>query len=106
MAKPAKFSLNVAPTFKATVSIPVAGGGSADVEFTFKHRERKAFKEFMESLSGAEDIDVLMDIASGWDLEDAFDKDSLGKMIERYMGSANAILDTYLKELMGARTKN
>jgi hypothetical protein len=105
MAK-AKLTLAVAATFKATVSIPVAGGKSADVEFIFKHRTRDDFKEFMETLAGAEDVDALMDIASGWDLDEPFGKDAVEKLVQRYMGSARAVLDVYLAELTGARAKN
>ena len=105
MAKP-KLSLSVAATFKSSVSIPVPGGKSADIEFIFKHRTRAAFKEFVETLPGAEDVDVLMDIASGWDLDEPFGKDSVEKLVERYMGSAHAVLEVYLAELTGARAKN
>lgn len=105
MAK-AKLSLAVLPTFKATVSIPVPGGKAADVEFTFKHRTRDGFKEFIESLQGAEDVDVLLDIASGWDLDEPFEKASIEKMVQIYMGSARAALDVYITELTGARVKN
>lgn len=106
MAKPTKLSLDVLPTFKATVSIPVAGGNAADVIFTFKHRTRDEFKEFSENLQGSEDIDVILDIASGWDLDEPFDADSLKKLVQRYMGSANAIVTVYMNELTGARVKN
>lgn len=105
MAKP-KFTLNIAPTFKAPVDIQIPGGKSAVVEFTFKYRERKEFKEFMDSLPGSEDVDVLMDVASGWDLDEPFDAEHVTKMTERFMGSAQSILDVYLKEMTGARAKN
>lgn len=105
MAK-SKLSLAVSPTFKATVSIPVAGGKPADVEFTFKHRTREQFKELMDSLEGRDDVDVVMDIASGWDLDDPFERDSVERLIEGYMGSARAIINGYVLELTGARVKN
>ena len=105
MAK-AKLSLAIAATFKAIVSIPVAGGKAADVEFIFKHRTRDDFKEFIENLHGAEDVDALMDIASGWDLDEPFGKEAIEKLVQRYMGSAQAVLDVYIRELTGARSKN
>lgn len=106
MAKPAKITLTVKPTFTATVAIPVPGEISADVVFTFKHRTRDEFKEFITSLPGSEDIDVLMDIACGWDLEEPFDRASVEKMMQIYMGAAKPIIETYISELTGARTKN
>jgi len=106
MAKPNKFNLNPSPTFKAVVAIPVAGGDHADVEFTFKHRTRDEFKEFVENLKGSENVDMLLDIASGWDLDEPFDKDSLTKMEQKYMGSPQAVINVYMAELTGNRTKN
>lgn len=39
-----KFVLDPAPTFKATVNIPVHGGETAPVVFEFKHRDREALE--------------------------------------------------------------
>lgn len=105
MAKP-KFNLTPSPTFKAVVAIPVPGGEPADVEFTFKHRTRDGFREFIDSLKGAENVDMLLDIASGWDLDEPFDKDSLAKLEQQYMGAAQAVINVYMAELTGNRTKN
>lgn len=105
MAK-AKLSLAVAAIFKSIVAIPVAGGKSADVEFSFKHRTRDDFKAFVDNLPGMEDVDALMEIISGWDLDEPFSKESVEKLVQRYMGSARAVLDVYVAELTGARAKN
>lgn len=105
MAK-TKFSLSVAPTFKAKVLIPVPGKAAEPVEFTFKGRTREQFKEFIENLKDREDVDVVMDIASGWELEDAFDKESVELLTDNYLGSARAIIEKYLSELTQARLGN
>ena len=105
MAKP-KFNLTAAPTFKADVLITVPGGKSASVEFTFKHRTREQFREFVEGLPERDDVDVIKDIASGWELEEPFDAENIEKMAENYLGSTRAIIETYMRELSGARTKN
>lgn len=105
MAKP-KFSLSPAPTFKAKVSIPVPGKTAEPVEFTFKGRTRDEFKAFIESLTDRDDVDVIMDIASGWELEDAFDKKNLEELTQNYLGSARAIIEKYLNELTQARLGN
>lgn len=105
MAKP-KFNLTAAPTFKAQVSIDVPGGKSASVEFTFKHRSKEQFKELMEGMEGREDLDLIKDIASGWELDEPFDVEHLTTMIQNYIGSARAIVETYMRELTGGRTKN
>lgn len=101
-----KFSLSASPTFKVRVSVPVAGGKAAEIEVTFKHRTRDAFKEFLDNLTGREDVDVILDIASGWDLDDAFDAESLEELTQNHIGSARAIIETYIGELTSARVKN
>jgi len=101
-----KLNLNAAPTFKKEVEIPVAGGKPAFVEFTFKHRTRDDLKDFIEALSGREDVEVLIDIATGWDLDDPFGKESLEKLVQNYTGAARAVIEVYLAEMAGARVKN
>ena len=105
MAKP-KFNLSANPTFKAKVAIPVPGSKPADIEFTFKHRSKDALKEFMEDMKEKEDVDLLQDLVSGWDIDDAFNAESLEKMIQNYPGSALAIYQAYMVEMSGARAKN
>jgi hypothetical protein len=102
----AKLSLVAKPTFTAKVQIPVAGDKAATVQFTFKGRTREAFKAFMESLTDREDVDVILDMCSGWDLEDAFDKENIELLNQNYLGAARAIIDVYLSELTAARAKN
>jgi len=105
MAKP-KFTLTPSPTFKAKVGIPVPGNGTTAVEFTFKGRTRDEFKTFIDELANREDVDVIMDIASGWELEDAFDKENVEELIQNYLGAARAIIEKYLSELTQARLGN
>ena len=105
MAK-VKLSLVASPTFKAIVAIPVPGTKAVPVEFTFKGRSREAFKEFVEGLSNRDDVDVILDVASGWDLDDAFDKTSVTALVDNYLGAARAVLEKYFSELTQARTGN
>jgi hypothetical protein len=106
----AKFTLAIAPTFAATVAIPVPGKGTADVVFTFKHRDRTAFRALMDSLQEPDedrtDTDLVLDIASGWDLDEPFDEEHVTQLVERFIGSGRAILDAYMREQTGARQKN
>ncbi|KNE25249.1 phage tail assembly chaperone [Achromobacter spanius] len=106
MAK-TKFTLNPAPTFKKKVPLPVPGAGFEEVEFTFKHRIKEEFKEFVESLAErSDDVQILLDIACGWELEDAFNQENIDRMVEGYVGSARAVLGTYIEELSKARLGN
>jgi len=101
-----KFSLTPSPTFKAPVSIQVPGGKTVQVEFTFKHRNREDFRELTEGLEGRKDVEILLDIASGWELEDAFEEKNVQKLVDNYLGAGRAVLETYVAELTAARAKN
>ena len=101
-----KLTLSPEPTFKADVTIPVPGGKAAVVEFVFKYRDRDGFKEFIDSLGGGDDVDVIMDMASGWDLADPFDRANVEKLAKLYMAAPMAIMNAYTDELTGARLKN
>jgi hypothetical protein len=105
MAKP-KFSLTANPTFKALVDVPVPGGKSAAVEFTFKSRTRDDFRLFIDGLGDRLDVDVIMDMASGWDLEDPFDQANVELLTQNYLGAARAVIEKYLSELTAARLGN
>jgi hypothetical protein len=105
MAKP-KLILTPSPTFKAKVSIPVPGSAPVDVEFTFKGRTRTAFKDFVDSLKDREDVDVLMDICSGWELEDAFNRENIEALNESYLGASRAVIEKYFAEITNARLGN
>ncbi len=105
MAKP-KFTLTPTPTFKAKVLIPVPGKTAESVEFTFKGRTREQFKEFIEGLKDREDVEVVMDIASGWELEDAFTVANVELLTQNYLGAARAVIEKYLSELTQARLGN
>lgn len=107
MATKTKFTLNPKPTFKKKVPLPVPGDGFESVEFTFKHRSRDEYREFLDGLKDrTDDVELLMDIASGWELEDAFDAENIGRLVQGYVGSARAVLGTYIDELSKAREGN
>lgn len=105
MAKP-KFSLTAAPTFKATVPIPVAGSKPYDIEFTFKNYTKDAFKDLTEKWKSVEDHEAIMDIACGWDLDDPFNAESVEELTQNHAGSAGAIFAKYVAERIGAKTGN
>jgi hypothetical protein len=102
----AKLSLTPAPTFRAKVEIPVAGGNPAPVEFTFKHRTKSALDKFMNSRTGASDVDSVMDMVEGWDLAEPFDRAGVEALLENYAGAALALYVGYVDELLQAKRKN
>lgn len=105
MAK-AKFSLTVSPTFKSIVDIPIPGGRSAQIEFTFKGRTRDEFEEFMTALKDEKPDDLVLQIATGWDLDEPFGQESVDKLTQNYMGAGLAIWTKYVAELTKARQGN
>jgi hypothetical protein len=104
MAK-TKFNLTPKPTFTAAVPVPVPGEGPTDVQFTFKGRTREQFKELLEVKDGTK-LDAIMEIASGWELDEPFDRSNVEKLLDNYLGAFDAIWDTYLRELTQARLGN
>jgi hypothetical protein len=107
MAGKIKFTLVPQPTFKKKVKMPIPGADFVDVEFTFKHRNKTEFQEFMEAAKDqADDVALVMDVASGWELAESFDKDNVEKLVDNYVGAARAIFTTYVDELIKARAGN
>lgn len=102
----AKLVLTAAPTFKANVMIPAPGKKPTPVEFTFKGRTKDEFKEFVEGLGDRDDVSVILDVATGWELDDPFGKDSVELMVQNFIGSAKAIIEKYINELTAARLGN
>lgn len=101
-----KIDLNGAPTFKSVVSIPRPGMRPADVEFIFKGRDKDEFKEWLNGLKDREDVDAILDVASGWELSDPFDRDSVTKLVKKYLASPRAVIEKYISEVTGARLGN
>lgn len=101
-----KFSLTPNPTFKADVEIPVPGGKTATINFTFKHKTRDEFKAFTEGLDGRGDAEIIQDIAAGWGLDDAFNDKNIEALTQNYLGAGLAIVNAYVSELAGARKGN
>lgn len=103
-----KLQLTANPTFKADVAIPIAGAAPVKVQFTFKHRNKEALKEFFDTMGDKDDPSLVMEMCSGWELDDAFDVENVQKLVSEYVGSAAAILETYIAQSTGAahRVKN
>lgn len=103
-----KLQLTANPTFKADVAIPIAGAQPAKVQFTFKHRNKDALKEFFDGMADKDDTTLVMEMCSGWELEEPFDAENVTKLVTEYVGSAAAILETYISHSTGNahRVKN
>jgi tail assembly chaperone len=102
-----KFTLDPKPTFRRKVAIHIPGEKDGEIEFIFKHRTRDEYRDFLQSLGPDKtDVEVIMDVASGWNLVEPFDEESIERLTLGFIGSARAVLDAYVNELTGARLGN
>lgn len=102
----AKLSINVNPTFPATVSIPVAGGEPINMSFVFKHRTKTQIGEFTTTRKEKTDVESVLEMVEDWEFAEPFTPEAVEIMLENYYGAAEAIYRTYLRELLQAKTKN
>jgi hypothetical protein len=94
------------PTFYAKVAIPVPGAKPAMVKFQFRHMTKDQAEKWRQSVDGRDDVELILDIACGWDLAEAFDEENVGFLVQNYIGAGIAVVRTYLEELAGARLGN
>ena len=104
------FVLQPKPTFKAEVSIPTVEG-EGKITFIFKHKGRKALKEFFDMLTSEsaerDDVDSLIELVDGWSgVDEKFSKEALATLLDNYPGSAMAIFSAYNGALLEGRQKN
>jgi len=102
----AKLKLAVSPTFPLTVTIPVAGGESAQIKLVCKHRTKAEVDEFIASRADKSDADSILGMATGWDLDDAFNAENIETMCQNYIAAPLEIYREYLGELTKAKAKN
>lgn len=102
----AKLKLNPEPTFKGKVQIPVHGGADAEIEFTFRHRNADDLSAWMQALEGRNKVELVMEMALGWDLSDPFNVESVKTLLANYAGSFDRSLEKYLAEMLQAKEKN
>ena len=95
----ARLQLNPAPTFTAKVGIPVPGAEAAQVEFTFKHRTRTALSTWLAGGKDRADVDAIMDMCTGWDLDEAFTRENVSTLVENYIGAPAVLVEFYYTEL-------
>ncbi len=101
-----RLSLQPAPTFKLEVGIPVPGGEDAPVEFTFKYRTGEEITAWVKANEDKNAAETVLDIALGWNLDDAYTPENVERLCNAYGGAQLAIFSAYLRELRGVRAKN
>lgn len=108
----AKLTINAAPTFFAEVAIPVPGKGDVKVKFEFKHRTRDELDAWLKARAdttlsvAAADVQSVMDMVKSWDFDDPFSEASVATLLQSYIGTARATIDTYIDQLLKGRSGN
>lgn len=100
---------NPNPTFKHDVEIPVPGEKPEKVEFTFKHKGSKAFKQYVEDCVGRDDVDSTLEILSDWALTEQYgpvSREAIAEFFDAYPGAPNAVFVGYSKGLHQGRLGN
>ena len=102
----AKLSLTPNPTFKAKVGISVPGKGKVPTEFTFRHMSRKDLLAWIEASKDKADVDCILEVATGWELDDEFNRENVEALCDTYLSAGAEIVGDWMQELRGARAKN
>lgn len=97
-----------APTFRATVTIPVPGDGDPlKIDFTFKHRTKSELLEFTDAQNTRDDVDTILAVASEWHgIDDPLGRESLTELFEAFHAAPRSIVTKYITELTQARLGN
>lgn len=103
-----KLKLVAEPTFKATVEIPIAGSAPVSVVFTFRHRTKTQLAEFTKASEGKSesDLDFVMGMVCGWELDDEWTAENVALLLENYHGAAAAISMRYPQVLVTGKQGN
>ena len=104
----AKLKLNPAATFNHVVHIPVAGAEPAAVQIAYKWANNKRVKAFSERMLKEKitDQEGIMEIVAGWDLDEPFNAENVGLLLENYPLAGVRIIEGYYEEVYNARSGN
>lgn len=100
-----KLSLTALPDFKLPVKFKLANDQDVEVIFTVKHKKTSELQELLskENLSTKE---LIMTIASDWDLEEEYNEDNVNEFSDLFPASTVALTTAYMQALAGQRVKN
>lgn len=112
----AKLALKANPTFEVKVGIPTHGGEPVEVSFTFKHKTRTQYDAFAKEFSEREvkssedsiaaDVDYIMAICCGWELDDEFNAANVRELVENRVAVSAALSAAYTQTLMQVKLGN
>lgn len=118
---------NPPKNFKSIVKIPLLDGSTADVEMLFKYRTKSQYGALIDEVMAESEkstkakdktvqgsiktatkgnVDYVLKIAEGWDLEEPFKAENIALLDDEYQGAIAAISEAYSASLMEGRAKN
>lgn len=106
MAERQKLKYQPDPTFERRVEIELPSGDLADVGLTLRHRTGPEAKAFEDALAGRLWPDILLDLATGWEFAEPYDRAHLEEFIANYPKAAQMIYRAYVKALLVETEKN
>lgn len=107
------FVLQPKPTFKVPVSIPTPSGVAGKFTVEFRHKGRKAFREFVETFTADKegdvrsDADALDEIIADWKGVDApYSKEALETLLDNFPAAARELFSAYNAALFEGKVDN
>lgn len=127
----AKIILGKTPkSFKRTITVDMLDGTKGSIECVYKYRTASEFGKFLDSVYSdagpkptvdqdekslieksvehSRDINVeyLVQVLDGWNLDDELNKDSLQQLCDEFPGVAKTIMETYRAAITEGRLGN
>lgn len=102
-----KITLGKVPDFKLPVAFKMPGGEEAEIIFTVRHHKANEIQElYNDDKKPMKDGDLIMHLASGWDLDEEFNAENAAELIALFPGVSLALMREYMMALVGQRAKN
>jgi hypothetical protein len=104
----AKFKLKPVDDFKLPIDFNMPNGEQARVVFTVKHKRAKEIGALFSANENEKPSDeaFVMNIATGWDLEEEFNADNVKEAVDFFPGMVIEFTRAYMNALAGVRAKN
>ena len=101
-----KVTLGALPNFKLPVKFTMPNGDEGKIVFTVKHRKASEIQDLYASENPISDVEMITQLATGWDLEEEFNDENVKQLVEYYPAAALALTGHYLSALAVQRVKN
>lgn len=101
-----KITLGRLPDFKLPVKIVMPNGDDGEVIFTVRHLKIDEIQEIYNSESIKNDVEMIMHLATGWDLEDEFNAENVKELVSLFPAISIQIFKSYMGAAIGQRAKN